>query len=78
MLVFLEWIFRSEVSRTETAKQLLVKATFLGVADINANKKRDKVLQHVSCQTFIRLTSLHGPIRPSTVSVPAATYEGRL
>lgn len=40
------------MSRKEIAKQLLVKATFLGVVDISKNKKGDKMLQHVNHETL--------------------------
>lgn len=47
------------MSWKEIAKQILVKAAFLGVVDISKNKKGDKMLEHVNHETFIKVTRLH-------------------
>lgn len=69
--VFLDRTFRNE--------HLFVSAAFLDVADTNRKEKEDKTPHtSVSCETFIKLTSLHGLIKPSSAPVPTAIYVCRL
>lgn len=66
------------MSRKETAKQLLVKAALLDVADSNTYKKGTKHSSVSAVTGLLTWTNLHGPITPSSVSVPVATYACRV